>query len=142
MKKLLVLAVGLLLVSSVAFASWDDAVGHGLCPYWQTGSNWYTLMTFVNGSESTQDVIYVRFFDVHGNPCSDITGNTYSIRHGEMLIFSTTSAVPTWIPTSAGYGYVMFRSQDGGLIHPYTVIYNQVTQSGYVVPWYHQDVGF
>ncbi|MBN2207686.1 MAG: hypothetical protein JW759_00080 [Candidatus Coatesbacteria bacterium] len=142
MKKLLVLTVGLLLLGSMAFATWDDAAGHALCPYWQTGGNWYTLVTVVNGSEETQDVLYVRFFDVHGNPCSDVTGNMYSIRQKEMLIFSTTASVPTWIPVSAGFGYLMFRAQDGGYIHPYTVIYNQVNGTGYVVPWYRQDAGF
>jgi hypothetical protein len=142
MKKLLILTVGLLLIGSMAFASWDDAAGKALSPYWQNGGNWYTLLTFVNGSESTGDVIYVRFFDVHGNACSDTTGGTYSIRQGEMLIFSTSPAVPTFIPVSAGYGYVCFRTQDGGYIHAYNVIYNQVTGSGYVVPWYNQDSGF
>ena len=142
MKKLLVLTVGLLLLGSMAFASWDDAAGKGLCPYWQTGNPWYTLMTFVNGSEDSGDQIYIRFCDVHGNWCSDTTGDSFSIRQREMLIFSTTAAVPKFIAVTAGYGYIKFRVQAGGLIHPYTVIYNQATGKGYVVPWYHQESGF
>jgi len=141
MKKLLVLTVGLLLVASMAFATWDNAKGQGLCPYWQSGGVWYTLMTFVNGSESTGDTMYVRFCDVHGNWCSDTT-TAYAIRQREMRIFSTTPEVPNWIPITSGYGYVMFRVDGGGYIHPYTVIYNQVTGSGYVVPWYKQGAGF
>ena len=142
MKKLFVLTVGLLLLGSMAFADWDDAVGHGLCPYWQTGGDWYTFMTFVNGSEETGDVIHIRFADIHGNWCSDTTADMYSIRHRELLMFSTTPQVPNWIPCTAGYGYIKFRTVEGGMIHPYTVIYNQMTGSGYVVPWYVQDAGF
>ena len=142
MKKLFVLTVGLLLLGSMAFADWDDTAGHGLFPYWQTGGDWYTFITFVNGSEETSDVLHVRFCDVHGNWASDTTMDMYALRHKEMLIFSTSPAVPHWIPTTTAYGYLMFRTVDGGYIHPYAVIYNQVTGSGYVVPAYAQDAGF
>ena len=142
MKKLFVLTVGLLLLGSMAFADWDDAAGRGLCPYWQSGGDWYTLMSFVNGSEETGDTIHVRFCDANGHWCSDTTGDMFAIRQGEMLMFSTTPSVPTWVPVTAGFGYVEFRAVEGGYIHPYTVIYNQVTGSGYVVPWYNQDAGF
>jgi len=143
MRKLFVLAVGLLLLGSVAFAAdWDDTTGHGMFPYWQTGGGWYTLLIFVNGSESTGDVVHVRFFDVHGNACSDTTGDMYSIRQGEQLMFSTTPTVPTWIPVSAGYGYVLFRTDEGGYIQGYCVIYNGTTGTGYVVPTVNQDSGF
>ena len=142
MKKLLALAVGILLLGSCALANWDDANGRGLIPYWLTGGNWYTLLTLVNGSEETSDVIYIRFTEMHGSSMGDTTGNVYSIRQREMLVFSTTAAVPTWIPTSGGYGYIEFRVQGGGFIHAYCVIYNQVNGTGYVVPAYHQDEGF
>ena len=142
MKKLFVLTVGLLLLGSMAFADWGDAVGRGIFPYWQTGGDWYTLLSFVNGSEETNDVIHIRFFDVHGNPCSDTTADMYSIRAGEMQLYSTTPPVPHWIPTSADFGYILFRTTDGGFIHAYCVIYNQVTGSGYVVPSFGQDSGF
>ena len=142
MKKLLVLTVGLLLLGSMAFADWDDAVGRGLFPYWQTGGDWYTLLTFVNGSEETNDVLHIRFCDVHGNFCSDTTADMFAIRFREMLLFSTTPAVPSWIPTSADFGYLKFRTVDGGFIQAYCVIYNQVTGSGYVVPACNQDAGF
>ena len=66
MKKLLTLTVGILLLGSCALATWSDANGQGLFPYWQTGGNWYTLLTFVNTSEETGDVIYIRFLPVHG----------------------------------------------------------------------------
>ena len=141
MKKLLVLTVGISLLGSCALATWDDANGRGLIPYWQTGGNWYTLLTLVNGSEETGDVIYIRFLPVHGSACSDTSLN-YSIRQGEMLIFSTTAQVPTWIPVTAGYGYIVFRVQGGGFIQAFCVIYNQVNGSGYIVPAHHQDAGF
>jgi len=140
-KKLLALTVGILLLGSCALGTWDDANGRGLFPYWQSGGNWFTLLTFVNGSEETDDQIYLRFIDVHGSSGS-YTTNTYSIRSREMLIFSTTPAVPMFIPVTAGYGYVMFRVQGAGFIQAYCVIYNQVTGSGYTVPAYHQERGF
>ena len=142
MKKLFVLTVGLLLLGSMAFADWDDANGRGLCPYWQSGGDWYTLMTFVNGSEETPDTIHVRFCTEDGHWCSDTTGDMYSIGPKDMLMFSTVPSIPTWIPTTAGFGYIMFRTVDGGFVHPYTVIYNDITGAGYVVPWFHQDSGF
>ena len=137
MKKLLTLTVGILLLGSCALATWDDANGRGLIPYWQTGGNWYTMLTFVNTSEETGDVIYIRFALF-----SDATSDAYSIRQGEMLVFSTTPMVPTWIPVSAGYGYVRFRVQGGGCIQTLCVIYNQVSGTGYTIPAYHQDAGF
>jgi hypothetical protein len=130
-----------LAIGSCALATWDDANGRGLIPYWQTGGNWYTLVTLVNGSEETGDVIYIRFLDVHDGG-SVTMGNVYSIRQREMLIFSTTPQVPTWIPVSGRYGYIEFRAEGGGFIHAYCVIYNQVTGNGYVVPAHHQDAGF
>ena len=142
MKKLVVLAVGLLLVGGCAMADWDDATGRGLIPYFQSGGDWYTLLSFVNGSEETTDVIHIRFADVHGGWCSDTTADMYAIRQKEMLLFSTTPAVPHWIPMTAGYGYIRFCTLGGGFIHAYCVIYNQVTGSGYVVPAQHQDRGF
>ena len=141
MKKLLALAVGILLSGSCALASWDDANGRGLIPLWETGGDWYTVLTLVNGSEETSDVIYVRFYQPQSESCIDL-GNTYSIRQGEMLIFSTTPSVPTWIPVSGRYGYTEFRAEGGGFIQAFCVIYNQVSRTGYVVPVYHQDAGF
>ena len=143
MKKLFVLAVGLLLLGTVAFAAdWGDTAGHGMFPYWQTGGGWYTLLIFVNGSEETPDVLHVRFFDSHGNACSDTTGDMYSIRQGEQLMFSTTPSIPVWVPVSAGFGYVLFRTDDGGYIQGYCVIYNGMTGTGYVVTTVDQNAGF
>ncbi|HUT05039.1 MAG TPA: hypothetical protein VM163_14250 [bacterium] len=143
MKKLFVLAVGLLLLGTVAFATdWGDTAGHGMFPYWQTGTGWYTLLIFVNGSEETPDVIHVRFFDMHGNPCSSTMADMFSIRQGEQLMFSTTGAVPTFIPVTAGYGYVLFRTDTGGYIQGYCVIYNGTTGTGYVVSCRDQKAGF
>jgi len=141
-KKLLTLTVGILLLGACALATWDDAVGQGLFPYQQTGGNWYTLMTFVNTSEDTDDMIYVRFCPVHGSWCSDTTNDAYAIRQREMLIFSSSPSVPLWIPVTEGYGYIAFRAQGGGFIQTFCVIYNQATGSGYTVPAYHQERGF
>ena len=87
-------------------------------------------------------MLHIRFCDVHGNWCSDIMADMYSIRHREMLLFSTTPAVPHWIPTTTDFGYLKFRTDDGGFIHAYCVIYNQMTGSGFVVPAMRQDSGF
>ncbi len=142
MKTIVAFVVAVLVVGGCALADWDTANGRGLFPYWQTGGDWYTLLTFINTSEETNDVIHIRFRDMHGPPCSDTGTDMYSIRHGEMLMFSTHPLVPFWIPTSADYGFIKFRTVDGGCIQTFCVIYNQVTGSGYTVPAYHQDRGF
>jgi len=131
------------LAGSVALAvDWDDAKGRGMFPYWQNGGGWYTIVAFVNGSEETSDVIHIRFYPHRGCPCSDTTTDMYSIRAGEMLIFSTTPNVPTFIPVTAGFGYVLFRTDNGGFIQAFCAIYNGMTGSGYVVQAVHQDHGF
>jgi len=136
MKRLLLLTVGLTLVCGVAFGAWDDAPYRSAFPYFQTGGNWYTLLVFVNASEQTDNVLYIRFCDAHGNFCSDTTGDAYTIRANEQLVFSTVNGVGMWIPTTSNYGYVKFRSDgdSGDMILPFAVIYNGVTGAGYVVP--------
>lgn len=127
-----------MLVCGVAFGTWDDALCRSAFPYFQTGGNWYTLLIFVNVSEDTDDVLYVRFCDSHGNFCSDTTSGIYSIRANEQLMFSTESGVGTWIPTTSSYGYVKFRSDGSPLggdnILALAVIYNGATGAGYVIP--------
>ena len=141
MKKLLVLTVGISLLGSCALATWSDANGRGLIPYYLTGGDWYTVLTIVNGSEETSDQIYIRFLPVHGDGFGDLS-MSYSIRQQEMLIFSTTPAVPMYIPVSAGFGYIQFRVQGGGFVQAFCAIHNPVTGRGYIVPAYHQDAGF
>ena len=120
---------------------WDDAGQRGLFPFWQSGGDWYTLLVFVNGSEETDDVLYVRLLDQHGSPCSD-TETVYGIRNEEMLTFSTWPQVPVWIPVTASHGYIKWRAESGGCICPYCAIYNVVTETGFTVPAYDQDHGF
>ena len=144
MRTILAIAVALMLVSCCALAlDWDDCVGRGLIPYWINAGGFQTMLVFINEHDGTSDVIHIRFCDHNGNFCSDTTADMYSIRSREMLIFSTTPAVPRWIPTTAHYGYVQFRTEEGGLTHAYCVIYNQLTgSSGFVVPACHQYRGF
>ena len=141
-RSLTALTVALLLVSGCLLADWDTAAGRGLFPYWQTGSNWFTLLTFVNTSEETSDVIYICLIDIHGESGIPPAIPVFPIRQREMLIFSTVPSVPIWIPVTAGYGYVAFRVQGGGFIQALCFICNLVTGSGYIVPAYHQDSGF
>jgi len=143
MRRIIALGMALVLVGGWAMAvDWDDTKGRGMFPYWQTGGGWYTILVFVNGSEETSDVIHIRFIDIYGCPCTDTTTDMYSIRAGEMLIFSTTPNVPTFIPVTAGFGYVLFRTDNGGFIQAFCAIYNGMTGSGYVVQAVHQDHGF
>ncbi|MBN1593912.1 MAG: hypothetical protein JW941_11780 [Candidatus Coatesbacteria bacterium] len=110
-----ILTLMLAMAGGIGFADWDSAKGHGLIPYWENGDDWYTLLIFVNGSEETGDIVSIRIFDILGNSeCS-----MFSIRQREQLIFSTTPSVPTWMPTTASYGYVKFRVDEGGFIHAY-----------------------
>jgi len=134
MKRALALTVGFLALASCSLATWDDALGRSGFAYWQTGSNWVTIISVVNGSAVNDETIYIRFCDVHSNGCSDTTGDMFTIRAGEMLTFSTRPDIPTWIPTTAGYGYVLLRVENGGPVHAFCVVLNLVTWSGYVIP--------
>ncbi|HUT02333.1 MAG TPA: hypothetical protein VM163_00380 [bacterium] len=141
MRKIMVLGVALMLVGGWALAvDWGDATGRGMFPYWQTGGGWYTILVFVNGSEETSDVIHIRFRDLHGSPFG--RSDMFSIRAGEMLMFSTSRDFPIWIPVSAGYGHVLFRVDNGGFIQAYCVVYNGTTGRGFTVPAVPQDHGF
>ena len=142
MRRLLALIIVLIMMGASAQATWDDAAGRSGFGYWQTGGDWFTVLSFVNGSEVNDETIYLRFYDVHGNPCSDTTADTFSIRAGEMLIFSTTPHVPIWIQTTTDYGYILFRAENGGSILAYCVIFNQMTGAGYVVPAFHPRDAF
>jgi len=145
MKKLVLLALlalAVLMLHSTSLATWDNAKGRGIASYWQSVDVWYTLIAFVNGSEDDYETIYVRFCDVHGNFCSDTHVDTFSIRPGEQLIVSTKPGVGYAMIISASYGYIQFRADEGGHIHAYPLIYNQLTGGGFVVPTYNQDFGF
>ena len=142
MKEVLAVTAALVLLGGVAFAAWDDANVIGVFPYFQSGGDWYTLLVFVNGSEETGDVVHVRFEDEHGSWCSDTIADMYSIRQREQLLLSTAMSVGTWVPVTAGFGWIRFGVIDGGFIHPYCVIYNSLTGSGYVVPASRDDQGF
>ena len=141
MKKLLVVTAGLILLGDMAFATWDDAASRGLFPYFQAGGDWLTLLVFVNGSEETDDVIYICTQDEHAG-WADVVADTCSISPNQMLLFCTAMGIGRWIPTVSGFGYVKFRCEHGGFIHPYCVILNRLTWKGYVVPAYRQDHGF
>ncbi|MBN1591744.1 MAG: hypothetical protein JW941_00685 [Candidatus Coatesbacteria bacterium] len=142
MKKLALLVLGVLLLSTVVSASWDDAGGRALTPYWQSVDVWYTLLVFVNGSEENYDTIYVRFCDSNGNFCSDTHADMFSIRPGEMLMISTKPGVGYAMILNSPHGYIKYRFQEGGQIIPYALIFNQFTGGGFTVPVYPQDHGF
>jgi len=145
MKKLVLLALlalSVLMLHSTSLATWDDAKGRAVAPFWQSVGVWYTMIVFVNGSEDAYDTIYVRFCDVHGNFSSDTHQDMFSIRPGEQLIVSTKPGVGYSMVISAFYGYIQFRADAGGHIHAYPLIYNEQTGGGFVVPVYNQDFGF
>ena len=62
----IVIALLLALVSLECEATWDEAKTKGIFPYWQSGGDWFTLFVFVNGSEETSDLLYIRLRDEHG----------------------------------------------------------------------------
>lgn len=142
MKRLVLLVLAVLMLHSVSFATWKDASGRGLVPYWQSVDIWYTMLVFVNGSEDEYDTIYVRFCDKRGNFCSDTRADMFSIRPGELLIVSTKPGVGYPMLVSTSFGYIKLRFEQGGNIHPYALIYNQLTGGGFVVPVCNQDYGF
>ncbi|MBN1591741.1 MAG: hypothetical protein JW941_00670 [Candidatus Coatesbacteria bacterium] len=146
-KGLFIIIVALSLLSITSFADWDSAGTRGLFPFWMNAGGFYTLLIFVNGHWGTGDVISVRFCDSHGNWCSDTTADMFAIRCGEMLVFTTDEDSSLagdlyWIPTTAEYGYVLFRPDEGGTNHAYALIYNELTGAGMAIPAYFQDDGF
>ena len=142
MKKLILLAIAVLMLHAVSLATWEDANSRGLGVYWQSGGVWFTMVVFVNGSEEDYDTIYVRFCDRYGNFCSDTHNDTFSIRPGEQLTVSTKPGVGYAMMLSAPFGYIKFRADEGGYIHAYALIYNEVTFGVFVVPTFYQDGGF
>ncbi len=142
MRKIAICAFAMLFISAVLPADWDDAAGRGLIPFWVNAGGFYTMLVFVSGHEDTPDVIEIRFCDDNGRYCSDTTADMFSIRSREMLVFSTRQKTPHWIPTTADYGYVMFRTWDGGYIHAWALICNELSGAAMVVPAYDQDSGF
>jgi len=142
MKKLVLLALAVLMLHSTSLATWEDANGRAIAPYWQSVEMWFTMIVFVNGSEDAYETIYVRFCDVHGNFCSDTQADMFGIRAGEQITISTKPGVGYNMIVSAFYGYIQFRADEGGHIHAYPLIYNELTGGGFVVPTYNQDSGF
>ena len=142
MRKIAICTSALFLMHAILPADWDDSVGRGLIPFWINAGDFYTLLVFVSGDEETSDTIHIRFCDHHGHFCSDTTGDMYGFRSREMLIFSTTPKVPTWIPTAASYGYVKFGTVEGGYIHAWALIVSELSGTTMVVPAYDQDTGF
>jgi len=140
--RLFVITLALVVLSGASIADWYDASGRGLIPFWMHAGGFYTLLVFINEHDDTTDVIHIRFCDDNGNYCSDPTGDMWAVRHGEMRTFSTTPMVPEWIPTTASYGYVEFRTVVGGHIHAWALIMNEVSGAAMVVPAYNQDWGF
>ena len=61
MRKITLCTFVLLLTSSALAAFWDDCPGRGLFPLWINTGDFYTLLVFINGYESTGDVIHIRF---------------------------------------------------------------------------------
>ncbi|MBN2208424.1 MAG: hypothetical protein JW759_03925 [Candidatus Coatesbacteria bacterium] len=139
-KRVSVGVVVLVLLSGAAFGAWDDAKGRGLFPYWSTGGPWITLFIFVNGSEDTEETIYFELRGVHDSLQPE--RREFPLPAGQMLILSTSRCVGEWVTPSAGYGYALFRCQDGGMIHPFCAVVNLDTGVGYTVPAYRQDRGF
>ncbi len=121
--------------------------GGGLIPFWINTPTHYTIIVFVNGSEEECDGVHLRFCDTTGEFCSDTTRDMYSIRYGEMLMFSTKANPPSifncfHIPVSAPHGYAMFRTVEGGFIHSFAFIVNDITGRLATVPIYVQDSRF
>ncbi|MBN1591742.1 MAG: hypothetical protein JW941_00675 [Candidatus Coatesbacteria bacterium] len=140
--------IAVAMLTSVSAADWDSASGKpGLIPFWIDTPIHYTMIVFVNGSEDYNDVISLRLCDPNGYLCSTISSRLFSLRSREMLMFSTKANPPSLfdcfqIPVSAPHGYAMFRVDEGGSIHAFAFIVNEVTGRLTEVPVYVQDKGF
>ena len=132
----------LLLLSFNASAGWDDAKGRGIFPYWQAWYGCQTVFIFVNGSEDTEETIYIELRGMHSS-FNTPERREFTLPAREMLILSTSPNVGEWLLVTAGFGYAAFRCQHGGgFIYPFCAIVNFVTGTGYTVPAYHEDEGF
>ena len=146
--RLCILILALVILTGASLADWDDTMGRGLIPFWINTPTYYTMIVFINGSEENSDALHLRFCDTEGEFCSDTTGDMFAIRQGEMLMFSTSANPPSLfdycrhMPVSAPHGYAMFRTVDGGFIHAFAFIVNQITGRLVTVPIYDQDEGF
>ncbi len=146
--RLFVITLALIILSGASLADWDDACGRGIIPFWINTPTHYTMIVFINGSEWDSDDLHLRFCDTKGEFCSDTTGDRFSIRPGEMLMFSTRANPPSLfdycrhIPVTAPHGYAMFRTVDGGFIHAFAFIVNEITGRLVTVPIYDQETGF
>ena len=145
--RLSVIILSLLILSGASLADWDDPGGCGIIPFWINTPTHYTMIVFINGSEEEADAVHLRFCDTEGNFCSDTTGDTFAIRPYQMLMFSTRANPPslfscTHIPVTAPHGYAMFRTVDGGFIHAFVFIVNDITGQLVTVPVYLQNEGF
>ncbi|MBN2207681.1 MAG: hypothetical protein JW759_00055 [Candidatus Coatesbacteria bacterium] len=145
--RLPVVILSLLILSGASLATWDHAAGRGLIPFWINTPTHYTMIVFINGSEYDSDTVHLRFCDTEGSFCSDTTGDLYSIRQNEMLMFSTRANPPSLftcrhIPVTAPHGYAMFGAVEGGFIHAFAFIVNDVTGQLATIPIYAQDKGF
>ncbi|HUT03515.1 MAG TPA: hypothetical protein VM163_06450 [bacterium] len=130
----------LFMLSFNASAGWDDAKGRGIFPYWQACYGCQTVFIFVNGSEDTEETIYIELRGMHDSFAPE--RREFRLSPREMLILSTSPNVGEWVPVPAGFGYAAFRCQHGGLIHPLCAVVNLAAGTGYTVPAYHEDGGF
>ena len=85
MRRLAILAFGLLLLWVQAQATWQDAVGRSGFAYWQAGGGWHTVLWFVNGSEVDDETIYIRFYERYGNLCSSTGADGITIRQPTLI---------------------------------------------------------
>ena len=133
----------LLLLSFNASAGWDDAKGRGIFPYWQAWYGCQTVFIFVNGSEDTEETIYIELPDIHWSFVPE--RREFTLPPREMLILSTSPSIGQWLLVTAGFGYAAFRCQHGGgFIYPFCAVVNLNSPglTGYTVPAYHLDSGF
>ncbi|MBN1591740.1 MAG: hypothetical protein JW941_00665 [Candidatus Coatesbacteria bacterium] len=141
MRKTMLFTIALIVAASILRGDWDDDGARGFIPFWVNSGDFYTLLVLVNGDEDTPDVIRIRLCDHNGNYCSDTTVDR--IGPDELLVFSTQEATPTWIPTKADYGYILFRADEGsGFIQAWALIYNRHSGVAMAVPSYNQGRGF
>ena len=132
----------LLMLSFNASAGWDDAKGRGIFPYWQAWYGCQTVFIFVNGSEDTEETIYIELRGMYSS-FNTPERREFTLPPAEMLILSTSPNVGEWVPVRFGFGYAAFRCQHGGgFIYPFCAVVNFVTGTGYTVPAYHEDEGF
>ena len=112
--------------------------GSILLPYWQDDATpVYSFIVVHNTSQATSDAVDVMFYGKTGNPQAGAPREK-TIPPANIELFGTNDHGPLRLPTGDEFGYVIV-SDTGGMLIAVGFIYDQTSQTGYVIPCFPGD---